>query len=252
MVSFKLSTTRAMAVHVATSSDGIPDSYEGVLFANELLDAMPVHQLVMRGDGLREMYVDRSDDRFVLLEGEPSTPRLARYFGDLGIELQEGWRAEVSLAAVDWVRAALARMRRGFAILFDYGHPAHELYSVTHSTGTLTSYAAHRAEGAEAPPSGDAWLRDPGAQDLTAHVDFTSIRRAAESEGCVTLGYLDQTYFLMALAANRLDRLSHKDRLGLKTLIMPGGLGSTMKVLVLGKGVDRPTLTGCPANARVT
>jgi hypothetical protein len=95
----------------------------------------------------------------------------------------------------------MARLTRGFAILIDYGHEARELYSVSHSGGTLTTFARHtsRDAGAPAPP----WLERPGDQDLTAHVDFTSVRLAAESAGCVTLAFLDQTYFLLALAESR-------------------------------------------------
>jgi SAM-dependent MidA family methyltransferase len=139
-------------------------------------------------------------------------------------------------------------------VLFDYGHPASELYSVTHSAGTLTSYSRHQSTGPEIGGSRPAWLQHPGGQDLTAHVDFTSVRWAAEQEGCTTLGFMDQTYFLMGILARlgSFEPLPVKDRLALKTLIMPGGLGSTMKVLVLGKGVGAPDLACCSAGARLT
>jgi SAM-dependent MidA family methyltransferase len=89
-------------------------------------------------------------------------------------------------------------------------------------------------------------------------VDFTAARRTAEAEGLRTLGLLDQTYFLLGL----LDARSLEDpessletfkrRLALKTLLLPGGLGSTMKVLVLGKGVGAPALRGCSYRVRLT
>ena len=89
---------------------------------------------------------------------------------------------------------------------------------------------------------------------MTAHVDFTSVRAAAEAAGLRTLGFLDQTYFLMGLVEpERLAAASDlKRRLALKTLLMPGGLGSTMKVLILGKGVGTPALRGCSYRMRVT
>ena len=96
------------------------------------------------------------------------------------------------------------------------------------------------------------WLREPGHQDLTAHVDFTSVRLAAESEGCAMLGFLDQMYFLLALVPDRLETLDLRERLALKTLVMPGGLGTTMKVLILGKGVGAPRLAGLSSHVRVT
>lgn len=237
-----------------SSSASLPESYEGVLLANELLDAMPVHQVVMRETGLREVYVDCRGDAWILREGEPSTPRLHQYFEALGVRLEPGWRAEVSLRAVDWVGDALARMTRGFAIFIDYGQEARELYSVARSAGTLTSFLRHTSAGTEAAPAAAAaaWLANPGAQDLTAHVDFTSIRAAAEAAGSRTLGFLDQMYFLVALAADRLESLDLKQRLAFKTLAVPGGLGTTMKVLILGKGVGSPPLVGCSRAMRVT
>lgn len=236
---------------LSSSSATLPDSFEGVLIANELLDAMPVHQVVMRDAGLREVYVDCDEGRWVTREGPLSTPRLAQYFDVLHVRLEPGWRAEVSLRAIDWIGDMVARMTRGFAVLIDYGHRAHELYSVAHSAGTLTSHLRHASAGADARDPA-AWLANPGAQDLTAHVDFTSVQTAAEAAGCQTLGFLDQMYFLMALGARRFPSLDMKQRLALKTLIMPGGLGTTMKVLLLGKDVGAPALAGCSGVMRVT
>ena len=244
------STLADCADRLAASSSVLPDSFDGVLVANELLDAMPVHQVVMQNDGLHEVCVEAGGHNLGLREGPLSTPRLAEYFTALGTTLEPGWRAEVGLAAVDWMREAARKLRRGFIILIDYGHEASELYSVTHSTGTLTSFAGHRSTGPESTAT--PWLRNPGQQDLTAHVDFTSVRRAAEAEGCTPLGFLDQMYFLLALVTDRLETLSVKERLALKTLVMPGGLGSTMKVMVLGKRVGSPKLVGLSSHVRLT
>ena len=138
-------------------------------------------------------------------------------------------------------------------ILIDYGHDARELYSPTHASGTLTTFARHTMAGPESPADTPPWLVNPGEQDITAHVDFTSVRAAAEAEGLTTLGFLDQTYFLLGLveassgsnpsnSSNHLNPLNLEERLALKTLLMPGGLGSTHKVLILSKGVGTPTL----------
>ena len=150
------------------------------------------------------------------------------------------------------MREVARRLRRGFVILIDYGHEARELYSVAHAGGTLTTFTRHTMAGTESTEPVAAWLRRPGEQDITAHVDFTAIRSAAEDEGLTTLGFLDQTYFLMGLVTNTLNHLNPQQRLALKTLLMPGGLGSTLKVLILGKGVDRPALLGCSYRMRVT
>jgi SAM-dependent MidA family methyltransferase len=187
-----------------------------------------------------------------------STPALAEYLAPLGVTLELGWRVEINLQAVEWVRDAARRLRRGFIILIDYGHEARELYSVTHAGGTLATFARHTMEGAESAGPEPAWLRRPGEQDITAHVDFTSIRAAAEAAGLTTIAFLDQTYFVLGLLPH-LENLENPEnlenlrrRLALKTLLMPGGLGSTLKVLILGKGVGTPALRGGSYRLRVT
>jgi len=189
------------------------------------------------------------------VDGPPSTPALCGYLDRLGVRLEPGWRVEINLRAVEWIREAARRLRRGFIILVDYGHDARELYSPTHAAGTLTTYSAHRSAGPESPSSMPSWLQRPGEQDITSHVDFTSVRAAAEAAGLTTIGFLDQTYFLLGLVDNPATERAFddlKDRLALKTLVMPGGLGSTHKVLILGKGVGTPSLRGCSFRMRVT
>ena len=236
-----------LADRLISSSDVLAAPFRGVLVANELFDAMPVHQVVQREEGLREVYVSQDLTTF---EGPPSTPELVEHLARLGVELEIGWRVEVNLKAVEWLRDASRRLTRGFMILIDYGHEAHELYSASHSAGTLTSFSRHRAAGVESSTA-TPWLQNPGEQDITAHVDFTSLRRVAEAEGLATLGFLDQTYFLLGLF-NPETFESPDRRLALKSLIMPGGLGSTMKVLLLGKNVGTPSLRGCSFGGRVT
>ena len=245
-----------VASRLTSSSDQIPE-FEGVLIANEVLDAMPVHQVVMQDEGLREVYVDvgSADCGLSTREGPPSTPALQAYLNEVGARLQPGWKVEVGLRAVDWIRDVSRQLRRGFIVLIDYGHEARDLYSPSHATGTLTTYARHRASGPDAASGPPVWLSDPGHQDITAHVDFTAVRRAAEAEGLTALGLLDQTYFLLGiLTSSDLPDVfnSLKTRLALKTLLLPGGLGSTMKVMILGKDVATPPLVGCSYRVRMT
>ncbi len=299
-----------VADRLVSSSDSLPPTFTGVLFANELLDALPVHQVVMRPEGLREIYVDVADRQrrsvldtperdgarasaagvgprgnkkggapLVTFEDSPSTPELSEYFDRLGVRLEPGWRTEINLRAVDWVRNAARRLSRGFMMIIDYGHDARDLYSAGHADGTLTTFVRHVAAGPADPAAAPAWLQNPGQQDITAHVDFTSIRAAAEAEGLTTLGFLDQTYFLLGLLergsqgsrgspgslgsqgsnpgnsvnpVNSVNYANLKQSLALKTLLMPGGLGSTHKVLILGKDVGAPQLAGCSYRMRVT
>lgn len=255
-----------LADRLAWSSPALPRECEGVVYANELLDALPVHQVVMRGSELLEVYVDATGDRLTTREGAPSTPALAAYFDDAGIRLEDGWRVEVNLAAPAWIRDVAQRLRRGFVMLIDYGHPAAELYSAGHASGTLTTFSRHTMAGPDAAPGTPRWLERPGQQDITAHVDFTAVERAGASAGLTPLALLDQTYFLMGLleagaGAAGADAasdsrtpgvLAMKRRFALKTLLLPGGLGSTFKVLLLGKDVGTPSLKGCSYRVRVT
>jgi SAM-dependent MidA family methyltransferase len=239
-------------------SDGcLPDRMSGVLYANELLDAMPPHLVVMRNDGLREVYIDvRRPDRLVTAEGPLSTPRVAEYLARVGAQLQPGWHAEVNLAAFDWVRDAGARLDSGFLVLVDYGHEAARLYSAAYATGTLTTYRRHASEGRE---DGPGWLMEPGARDITSHVDLTGIALAAADAGLRHDGTVDQTRFLLGLGQAEgmfedggSDPAEISRRLALKTLLLPGGLGSTHKVMVFSKAVEPGPLRGLPAGRRVT
>jgi SAM-dependent MidA family methyltransferase len=232
-----------LAAHLprlASSGDALPDGVEGIIFANELLDAFPVHLVEMGGDGLREIYVDLDGERLVERPGPPSTPALAAYLVEDGVTLAAGARAELNLAAVEWVAGAAARLRRGRLVLIDYGYEAAELYSDARAGGTLATYCRHLVDAPD-DEGGPAWLAAPGERDLTSHVDVTAIRRAAERAGLETVAITPQTRFLLDILEgsplvaelSAPDRIA--DRLSLKTLLMPGGLGSTHTVLVFAK-----------------
>ena len=246
---------------LASSAGRLPDAVHGLIYANELLDALPVHRVIMTAHGLREEYVDLgADGRLVARAGRPSSDALARYLDAAGVRLEPGWHAEINLAALAWIARAALSLHRGFLLLIDYGHPAHELYSAAHAAGTLTTYRRHVSDvrhgggSAGEPP----WLDDPGGQDITSHVDLTSVQRTAEALGCTTLGVLDQTYFLLALgpaderASGGTTMGDLRRRLALKTLLMPGGLGSTHKVMVFARGLGTPELLGLSGRKRVT
>jgi SAM-dependent MidA family methyltransferase len=227
-------------VHYA--GDTMPADIEGIVFANELLDAFPVHLVEMGEAGLTEVYVELDAGRLVDRPGPLSTPALAEYLADAGITLTKGARAEINLAALAWTAGVAARMRRGFIVLIDYGYEAAELYSEARRQGTLSTYHRHLVDAPAADArAGPPWLATPGSRDLTSHVDFTSVRRAAERAGLETVAVVTQTRFLLdILEASPLvaelsapDRLA--DRLALKTLLMPGGLGTTLSVLAFTK-----------------
>jgi len=217
----------------------------GCLLTNELVDALPVHLVEMTPDGLREVMVTARGELFLEELAPPSTPAIEAYLSRTGMKLVSGQRAEVRLAADRWLQGVARSLRRGFVITIDYGYQAAELYGPMRMNGTLLCYYRHQIE--ENP-----YIRI-GQQDITSHVDFTSLIRCGEEAGLKTFWFGEQYRFLMA--AGMMDELLAlearplpeeariKDRLALKKLMLPdGGMGDTFKVLVQGKGVDHPDL----------
>jgi len=226
------------ANRLAASSTALPRDICGAIVANELLDALPVHVLDMTHDGLREVVVAERDGELVEAHGAVSDPALLAGLPPL----DPGERIEVSVEMTLWVRQAASALARGFLLLFDYAYEPSPRYFRTHPQGTLMAYRAHRARSG-------SWLADPGESDLTAHVNLAALRRAAEDARLRTLGIIDQTYFLIALGvADRVhtgdDPRALRQRLAARTLIMPGGLGDTMKAMVFAKGMGAPALRG--------
>ena len=172
-------------------SDG-PLPVTGVLLANEFLDALPVHRVVIRGGELRELFVAWRE-RFVEIVAAPSTPELARRLADDGLEmgrLAEGQVAEISLGLEPWLDDVAARLARGYVVAIDYGYPAAELYGPRRLAGTLLGYRGHRLE--------QNTFTDPGLIDLTAHVDFTALQFLGERRGLRSVAFATQSEFLVA------------------------------------------------------
>ncbi len=230
----------ATAGHGGKISEATPDSpLVGVVLANEFLDALPVHVVVRDGDDLREVYVDWQDERFVERPGELSDARLSAWFAESGIELVDGQRAEASVAMLDWVSALGSQLERGFAIVIDYGASAADLYAAHRMTGTLRAFRGQHVSSNV--------LSAVGHQDITAHVDFDALERAARSADLIVVERRRQAEFLIdngldeAYAAARVD--SDQDwsaalslRSAVRRLIDPQALGG-YQVAVLGKGL---------------
>ena len=255
--------TAVLGPHAALlthSGPSMPERIHGVVFANELLDALPIHAVVMTDQGLQEICVDYRHGAFVEHFQAPSTPRIAAYLSRAGAEMHQGWRAEVNLAAEDWIERAAGAITKGFMVVIDYGHDEADLYGASHSSGTLTTFKRHTSGGTRSGSSTvAACLEEPGQCDITAHVDLTAVTRTAERAGLSVLGRLDQTYFMLGLGLDEImesgdtfEPARLQRRLALKTLMLPGGLGSTHKVLIFGKDVGAPCLKGCSYRIRLT
>ncbi len=176
----------------------------GIVLANEVLDALPVHRVVQRGDELLEVRVGLDGTRFVDIETAPSTPALFVRLAAEGVTLADGQRAEVCLALDDWVARAAAGLARGVLLLIDYGYPAAELYDpVRRRDGTLRAYVRHTVHD-------DPYVH-VGRQDLTAHVDVDAVVRAAESADLTHLGTTTQAEFLVGLGMDERLRAIQTD-----------------------------------------
>jgi SAM-dependent MidA family methyltransferase len=224
------------------------EPFDGIVLANEVLDALPVHRVRRRGDALRELAVDVGPNgAFVEVEVEPTTPALAARLVAEGIELADGQTAEIGLAIDAWVASAAAPLRRGLMILIDYGGPAAELYDpVRRRDGTLRAYVRHQVS--------DDPYRYVGRQDLTAHVDVTAVVRAAERAGLVTLGITTQAEALMGLGVEERLREIQADpattfedyatlRSSLMRYLDPAAMGR-FRVMVFGRDWPAETVPG--------
>jgi SAM-dependent MidA family methyltransferase len=160
----------------------------GVVLANEYLDALPVHRLVVEGGRLRELLVGWSDGRFVESVDELSDIRIQAWFETRGIVLAEGQRAEVNPGMFNWLGEVAATLDRGYVLMFDYGLPARDLYGPQRRTGTLRAFRAHHV-------SSDV-LGGVGRQDLTAHVDLDALTNGARDAGLNVIGKTSQAEFL--------------------------------------------------------
>ncbi len=219
---------------------------EGCFLSNELVDAFPVHRVVLGHESLKEIYVTEDDGRLIEELGELSDPKIGSYFESMGVALQEGQRAEVNLKALDWIEKVSDCLRKGYVLTIDYGYLAKELYAPYRMEGTLLCYAQHRTS--------DNPYERLGEQDITAHVNFTGLIKKGEEVGLRFIGLVPQYQFLIALGlleeVESLGRgMSEIDalqlRLSVKHLIEPEvGMGEVFKVLIQHKGMGKPGLDG--------
>ncbi|MCX7960515.1 MAG: SAM-dependent methyltransferase [Burkholderiales bacterium] len=220
-----------------------PARFRGVVIANEVLDAMPVHALAWTAAGIFERGVTVRAGRFAWAErpaeGEPLAAARA-----IDVELSSSGRyeSEIGLAARAWVRAVGARLERGAILVLDYGFPAREYYHPQRSTGTLLCYYRHRVH--------DDPFHSPGLQDITAHLDFSALARAGRDVGLEALGYASQAQFLVNCGIAELlaaeDPADARRYLpaaaAVQKLLSPAEMGELVKVLALGRGVAAPLL----------
>jgi SAM-dependent MidA family methyltransferase len=246
MISAQQARLKDLPVRWCDWAEIIDRSIVGCFLSNELIDALPVHQVIVLEDKLQEIYVTIADDDsnvFTETIDYLSTDRLERYWKLNNINLlsdrySEDYRTEVNLAALGWLEQVFKKLQRGYLISIDYGYTADRYYNPIRSQGTLQCYYQH------------AYHNDPyiniGHQDLTAHVDFTAVQNQGELLGLQTVGFIQQGLFLMALGlGERIAAISSSSgdirsllsrRQNLHQLIDPMGLGK-FGVLIQSQGL---------------
>jgi SAM-dependent MidA family methyltransferase len=219
--------------------DRLPERIHGVVLANEVLDAMPVHAVAWRAHGIMERGVAFSDAHLAWKE-RPADGELLNQARKIDVE--NPYESEIGLAARAWMREVGARLEHGVILVIDYGFPRHEYYHPQRSGGTLMCHHRHRTHA-------DVFAR-PGDEDITAHVDFTALAEAAVDAGLEVLGYTTQAQFLVncgitdVLGEANIDHALHYAPLAAEAqkLLSPAEMGELFKVLAVGRGVDRPLL----------
>jgi SAM-dependent MidA family methyltransferase len=219
-----------------------PSSISGIVFCNELLDALPCHLIEHDGKKWYEIRVAEKGTIFDFVPLPIQDKKLADYVAHLPTPSITPYRTEVNLAALNWIRSAARALIRGFILIIDYGFPQAEYYSPARIEGTLTGYYRHLRQ--------KDVLQRPGKIDITAHVDFTAVAQAALSAGCTLLGFTDQHHFMVGAAERRLlefEVLASRGSLSkdqqrflreYKSLMHPHTMGLAFKYLLLGKRVS--------------
>ncbi|MCK8515395.1 SAM-dependent methyltransferase [Methylonatrum kenyense] len=223
--------------------DRLPDSpINGLILANEVLDALPVERFRREASGVQQLGVRRAGDSF----GEACRAAPARLAAqveqledDLGRRLEPGYVSELCPDLRPWISALSTSLQRGLMLFIDYGYTRSAYYHPERRMGTLRCHYRHRAH--------DDWLLLPGLQDLTASVDFTAVALAADAAGLDVLGYAPQSHFLMASGLTELLACrppSSSSQVALtqqaKALMLPSEMGERFQALALGRNFPAP------------
>jgi SAM-dependent MidA family methyltransferase len=216
------------------------DEWQGLLIANEVLDALAVERFQVSDGAVQQLCVNDTGESFEWAPhaAPPELEAAVRHVeSDTGKPFPDGYRSEIQLHLGDWLKSVTGSMKRGLALFVDYGYPRSEYYLPERRDGTLMCHYRHRAH--------DDPFFWPGLQDLTAWVDFTALAEAADACGLDVSGYTTQTMFLvgsgleevlqenMAVATDGGVALADEAR----QLTLPGMMGERFQVMGLARGL---------------
>lgn len=217
-----------------------PQHFSGVVFANEVLDAMPVHRFLWQKNQVFESFIrynssqDELEEQFILSDFSS----LVKTVRALNLADHEPYCSEVNLWLPAWIAGLCACLNQAVVLLIDYGYPRSEYYHPDRAQGTIMCHAKHRAH-----PN---FLHHPGLQDITAHVDFTAVAEAAVDNGLDVLGFTNQASFLLSngildLLAEETNGIQYQEMASrVKILLQSHEMGEIIKVMALGKHYAEP------------
>ena len=221
-----------------------PAGFRGVLLANELLDAFPASRFQILNDTVTELTVGWDHDRFMWSSRAPEQvleQSIRTILDALPAPIPHGYVSEFSLVRGGWTKEMLRRLDTGVVLVFDYGYLQPEYYHPQRVNGTLCCYYRHRMH--------DNPLILTGLQDITTHVDFSAVARAAQETNAKVAGLTTQANFL--LGTGLIERLNEvipgtRDHVEMtsqvKRLTLPGEMGDVVKVLALSRNLDHPLI----------
>jgi len=215
----------------------------GIIFANEVIDAMPVHCFQLKNNVVFERCVTWHDNHFAWHLATPTTNTLIAAVDVIQKDflLPENYISEINLQLPAWLKSLENTLEKGIILLFDYGYSRKEYYREDRNTGTLRCFYQHHVH--------DDPFFYPGLQDITAHVDFTYVAESATAANLTVSGYTTQAAFLLncgllelAQTKSLTDAAYFQQAQALKTLLLPTEMGELVKVIGLTKQWDAPLL----------
>ncbi len=219
----------------------LPESFTGMIIANEVLDAMPVQCFHTEDHHVKERYVSEQDGQLCWQMDEISDPQLQHTIENVLADIEplpDGYQSEINCFINPWLASIDNFLEQGVVLLIDYGFPRREYYHPDRHMGTLMCYHQHHST---TDP-----LQHPGQQDITAHVDFTSVAEAAVKLHFNIAGYTTQAYFLLACGIAEQQAATPHEQIkmnqAIKKLTMPHEMGELFKVIALSKNFEAPLL----------
>jgi SAM-dependent MidA family methyltransferase len=206
-----------------------PEPFEGIILANEVIDAFPVTRFCLENENVREYYVTENNQQLQWTLEPPGDPQIISLVNSLN--LGPPYTSEIHLTLKSFMENLSGCLNAGVVLVFDYGFPRHEFYHPDRYAGTLMCHYQHRANA-------DPFYL-PGMQDITAHVDFTALAENGFTAGFDVAGYTSQSAFLLECGILGLAN-TEKDNQAIKLLTLPHEMGELFKVMAFSKNYDLP------------